>query len=661
MKKIALSLILTAAMLATMMPFGAIAADSAEAVPYSDVYDIDFNSGVVSTGTKSPSADTMLAWVSGEGYTRGFSVANSVDGSSWSLVDNVPGKEAGDLALKVISTPSSNATDNYMSITTKGFNAAYPYHTSVNCGANGYVVFSFDFYSDFLTPVIMKVGRYNCVTESNSTLTEVNKQNYIDIDKNGVLKMFGTQVTTLDPAVYTNKWTNIKTVFTGWNTYRLYIDGEPVNGFRPIVYNDEANLFRNIQELRLYDIHVAGCTSTKYYDNFRYSVMKVSDTEVSHSDANVDKYISMADTAIYTKPDMTASELKAGLSSKYYGLDGTVKIVDSTGTEAADDAVLSQAAALKLTTDLGVNENFDIVTEVRTVEYPTEDIVINEDYSIGGNWTYYKNYYTGRGYKPEKVIGIGGKAEDDEALKIGLETYIEATEESTESSASRSYLDFYIPDDATTAYNEANAPVTLFYSLYTHHEGDAGNDLTGRFGNTNGTNYAGNSVYLRDGWNRFALQLYPNSTEYNFYMNGVKASSGNLSTTLDNVDSKRFRFVLDSDTPGTYYALDDVAATFGIYDPEFELSFTNAQGTAEVYAEAVSNNGLTADLMNGLLVIAEYAYDGKLVNIELASGTPSMTASLECSLTNVEDMTKVKAFFWNKNTLYPYQSKNTLD
>ena len=358
---------------------------------------------------------------------------------------------------------------------------------------------------------------------------------------------------------------------------------------------------------------------------------------------------------------MTAGALKVGLGAKYYGLDGALKVADASGNELADDTALSAAATLKLTTELGVNENYDIVTAVRTVEYPTEDIVINEDYSIGGNWTYYKNYYTARGYKPEKVTGIGGKADTDEALKIGLETYIEATEESTESSASRSYLDFYIPDDATTAYNEANAPVTLFYSLYTHHEGDTGNDLTGRFGNTSGTNYAGNSEYLRDGWNRFAIQLYPNSTEYNFYMNGVKVSSGNLSTTLDNVDSKRFRFVLDSDTPGTYYALDDVAATFGIYDPEFELSFTNAQGTAEVYAEAVSNNGVSADLMNGILVVAEYDGEGKLVNLNLASGTPSMTDSLECSLTNVTDMSKVKAFFWNKNTLYPYQCKTTLD
>lgn len=661
MNKKILSLVITVAMLVSMVPFIALGADSTETVPYSDVYDIDFNSGVVSTGTKSPTADTMLAWVSGEGYTRGFSVANSVDGSSWSLVDNVPGKTAGDLALKVISTSSSNATTNYMSIRTKGFNADYPYDTSANCGADGYIVFSFDFYSDFLTPVKMAVGRYRCVTESSTTLTEVNKQNYIDIDKNGVLKMFGTQVTTLDPAVYTNKWINIKTVFTGWNTYRLYIDGEPVNDFSPIVYNDEANLFRNVQEFRLYDIHVAGFTSTKYYDNLRYTVMKTSDTAVAHSDANVDKYISSVDTAVYAKPDMTAGALKVGLGAKYYGLDGALKVADASGNELADDTALSAAATLKLTTELGVNENYDIVTAVRTVEYPTEDIVINEDYSIGGNWTYYKNYYTARGYKPEKVTGIGGKADTDEALKIGLETYIEATEESTESSASRSYLDFYIPDDATTAYNEANAPVTLFYSLYTHHEGDTGNDLTGRFGNTSGTNYAGNSEYLRDGWNRFAIQLYPNSTEYNFYMNGVKVSSGNLSTTLDNVDSKRFRFVLDSDTPGTYYALDDVAATFGIYDPEFELSFTNAQGTAEVYAEAVSNNGVSADLMNGILVVAEYDGEGKLVNLNLASGTPSMTDSLECSLTNVTDMSKVKAFFWNKNTLYPYQCKTTLD
>lgn len=653
MKIKVLSVILSAVMLISAIPFAAMAEDSAQTVPYSDVYDIDFNSGVVSTGSKSPSADTMLAWVSGEGYTRGFSVANAVDGSSWSLVDNVPGKETGDLALKSISTSSSNATTNYMNITTKGFNADYPYHTSANCGADGYIVFSFDFYSDFLTPVKMAVGRYNCVTESSTTLTAINKQTFIDVDKNGVFKLFGTQVTILDPAVYTNKWVNIKTVFTGWNTCRLYIDGEPVNDFESIVYNDEANLFRNIQELRLYDIHVAGFTSTKYYDNFRYSIMKTSDTAVSHSDTNTDKYISSVDTAVYAKPDMTAGALKTGFSAKYYGLDCVLNVVDASGSDVADDTALSEVAALKLTTDLGVNENYDIVTDVRTVQYPTEDITIAEDYSISGDWKYYKNYYTGRGYKPEKVTGLGGKAEDDEALKVGLETYIEATEESTESSASRSYLDFYIPDDEATAYNESNAPVTLFYSLYTHHEGDTGNDLTGRFGNSGSTIYANNNVYLRDGWNRFAVQLYPNSTEYNMYVNGVKAESGNLSYSIDGTESKRFRFVLDSKTAGTYYALDDIAATFGVYEPGFDVIITPEADTA-VYAEAVSNNGMNADLMNGLLVIAEYDADGKIADINLVSGTPTIADSLECSLTGISDISKVKVFFWNKNTLYPY-------
>ena len=658
MKTKVLSVVLVLTMLISAIPFAVMADDAAQAVPYSDVYDIDFNSGVVSSGTKSPSADTMLAWVSGEGYTRGFSVANSVDGSSWSLVDNVPGKEAGDLAMKVISTSSVDKTDNYMSIRTKGFNAAYPYDTSANCGADGYIAFSFDFYSDFLTPIKMAVGRYRCVTASNSSLTEVNKQSFIDIDKEGKLKMFGTQVTTLDPAVYTNRWTKLTTVFTGNNTWRLYIDGEPVNDFTSIVYNDKANLFRNIQELRLYDMHVAGFASTKYYDNLRYTIMKTSDSSIAHSDEAIDKYISSVDTAVYAKADMTAGELKSGLSAKYYGLSGNLTVADASGNAVADDAALSEASALKITTDLGVNENYDIVTDVRTVQYPTEDITIAEDYSISGNWKYYKNYYTGRGYKPEKVSGLGGKAEDDESLKVGLETYIEATEDSTESSSSRSYLDFYIPDDEATAYNEANAPVTLFYSLYTHHEGDAGNDLTGRFGNSGSTIYANNDVYLRDGWNRLAVQLYPNSTEYKLYINSVLADSGNLSYSIDDTESKRFRFVLDSRTEGTYYALDDIAATFGVYEPGFDVNVTSEEAVVNV--EAVSNNGLNADLMNGLLVVAEYDNDGKIVNINLVPGEPSIASTLECTLDGISDMSKVKVFFWNKTTLYPYNDIITI-
>lgn len=658
MKTKVLSVVLVLTMLISAIPFAVMADDVAQAVPYSDVYDIDFNSGVVSSGTMSPSADTMLAWVSGEGYTRGFSINKPVDGSSWSLVDNVPGKEAGDLAMKVITASNSNATDNYMSIRTKLFNAAYPYDTSANCGADGYIAFSFDFYSDFLTPIKMAVGRYRCVTASNSSLTEVNKQSFIDIDKEGKLKMFGTQVTTLDPAVYTNRWTKLTTVFTGNNTWRLYIDGEPVNDFTSIVYNDKANLFRNIQELRLYDMHVAGFASTKYYDNLRYTIMKTSDSSIAHSDEAIDKYISSVDTAVYAKADMTAGELKSGLSAKYYGLSGNLTVADASGNAVADDAALSEASALKITTDLGVNENYDIVTDVRTVQYPTEDITIAEDYSISGDWKYYKNYYTGRGYKPEKVSGLGGKAEDDESLKVGLETYIEATEDSTESSSSRSYLDFYIPDDEATAYNEANAPVTLFYSLYTHHEGDAGNDLTGRFGNAGSTIYANNSVYLRDGWNRLAVQLYPNSTEYKLYINSVLADSGNLSYSIDDTESKRFRFVLDSRTEGTYYALDDIAATFGVYEPGFDVNVTSEEAVVNV--EAVSNNGLNADLMNGLLVVAEYDNDGKIVNINLVPGEPSIASSLECTLDGISDMSKVKVFFWNKTTFYPYNDIITI-
>lgn len=652
MKKL-LSLVLTIVMIASMLPYAVLAEESVS-VPYSDVYDIDFNSGVVSSGTKNPSADTMLAWVSGEGYTRGFSVANAVDGSSWSLADNVPGKDAGDLAMRVISTSSSNATTNYMSMTTKGFNTAYPYHTSVNCGADGYVVFSFDFYSDFLTPLKVAVGRYRCVTASSETLTEVNKQNFIDIDKDGIVKMFGAQVTTLNPEIYTNRWTKLTVIFTGKNTYRLYVDGKPAHNFTKIVYNNEANLFRSIQEFRLYDIHNAGFTSTKYYDNFRYSVMKTSDTSVVHSDADVNKYISNADTAVFATPDMTAGEFKEGFAPKYYGLDGTVEITNANGEKLSDEAVLSEASELTIKTDLGINEIYDVVTTVKKVEYPVEDITINEDFSVNGNWKYYKNYYTGRGYKPEKVMGLGGKAEDDESFKVGLETFIEQTEESTDYTAARSYLDFYIPDDKATVYNEANAPVTLFYSLYTHHEGDKGNDLTGRYGNSGGTIYANNESYLRDGWNRFAIQLYPGSNEYKLYVNGVNTSGGELSYSIDETDSKRFRFVLDSDTPGTYYAIDDIAAVFGVYEPGFDINISKDEEAKEATANVTSNNGINADLMNGLLVVAEYDENGQIVNINLVSGNPSMTDNLECSVTGVTDLSKVRVFFWNKNTLRPY-------
>ncbi len=365
MKNKILSMLLSVTMLSSM----AVATVNAGEAEVKDVYNITFNKGTISSGTKSPSADTMLAWVSGEGYTRGFAVSNSLEGTSWSLqADPAPAAdEADDKAIKVISTSSSNATNNYIGITTKSFNTSYKNVTDFLCGANGYTEFSFDFYSDFRTNLRLEIGRFlnqsGAEVDANRDLLHIYPAGNIILEKNEVAKIDATE--------YTNTWHNIKFVFKADNTYRAFLDNKPLIDWTKLTFADGVSI-GGVRDFRIYNICVGGQTSTKYYDNLRYSF---SDSAYPEPAA---EFTTSVGDAIVSGEDVTDGSEATGFvatvtntgdaEGSFEKINWAVTSGGVTGTTAVD-ATVTLAVDASMTCGLIVNNLFDAgATATVTVE-----------------------------------------------------------------------------------------------------------------------------------------------------------------------------------------------------------------------------------------------------------------------------------------------------
>lgn len=658
MNKKIFSVLISASMLAAALPV-AVTATEAE---YSDVYNITFDKGVTSSGSKSPSADTMLAWVSDEGYTRGFGISSTKpDGTSWSLQNDVCPEGDSDKALKVISSSSSNAKDNYMGITTANFNSNFNSADKISCGKDGYTVVSFDFYTDFRTNIRLSAGRFWCdkaqaegETETES-LEEINTAtNLMYVETDGDITLQGATVKTLDKDAYANTWHNVKLVFRADNTYSAYLDGEPLIDDTTLNYG-EGYSFRGIRDLRLYNINVGGQTSTKYYDNLRYSVVtNAPQTTLVHSENNINRNFALSDGFIFVNPELSVADFTDGLTAKYMSVTADAVLLDSEGTALTTDAKLKNATVLKITNALGLSEKYKVVSDTSSVTDDPSVLTVAENGKIStvskGKfwWEYSSDYYNKRGYKAELVDAFGGKATGDTSLKLTLETL-------TDESKSAAFLDIYPQNADDTAYTEYKAPVTFSYSLYLGMDDIEGNSLQGRYNN---------AVYVTKGfvtnsWNRYAITVYPNSNEYKFYINGKLSGQGELTESIATAEKNRFRFRFQSATVGSYIVIDDIQAVYGVYNPAVDVE-VNAVG-ADVSAKAVTASGNNADFVNTMLVLAEYDNDGNLAKVDLASGAPSSAEAVECSLTNVTDTTKVKAFLWEKTTLNPIKGVSYVD
>ena len=643
MKNKILSMLLSVTMLSSM---AVMSVNADETTSVNDVYNITFNNGTVSEPTSNPDGDTMLAWVSGEGYTRGFSLSGTKSaGTSWSLqADPAPAAdETDDKAIKVISTPSANTTNLYMSINTAGFNSSYNDKAKIVCGENGYTEIAFDFYSDFRTNIRLSAGRF-----WDQSGNEINANtNLLYIYPNGKILLQGAEVKTVDVEEYKNTWHNIKFVFKADNTYRAFLDDEPLIDWTTLSF-DEGVLIGGIKELRLYNICTAGETSTKYYDNLRYSFSTSPYTEpteeptsppipLTHSDNSVNRNFAVSEGYLFVDPNMTVEAFKAGLNK-------TGDVLDAQGIALADDAAMATAASFKVT---DAEEEYAVVPTINSVQNDTGSIEVAENSAINCEWVYSSDYYNKRGYKAEIVDAFEGKESGDKSLKITLETL-------TDASSSAAFLDFYPADEEATAYTETSAPITYAYSIYTHQEGEGGNSLQARL---DGSTYA-NGVFETDSWNRYAVTVYPNSKEYKFYINGVLAGEGELNASLPETEKKRFRFRFQTATAGNYFVIDDVETIYGVYEPECDVVLT--ENGADLTATAVTSSNNNADFVNTMLVIAEYDENGVLINKTVDKGTAT-PSEVSATLSNVQDKTMVKVFFWRMSDIKPIKEVKTFD
>jgi len=658
MNKKIFSVLISASILAAALPVSVTATEA----EYNDVYNITFDKGIISSGTKSPSADVMLGWVSGEGYTRGFGLSsNKPDGTSWSLQNDVYPEGDSDKALKVISSSSSNVSDNYMGITTANFNSNFNSNEKISCGKDGYAVVSFDFYTDFRTNIRLSAGRFWCdkaqaegETETES-LEEINTAtNLMYVETDGDITLQGAKVKTLDKEVYEKSWHNVKLVFRADNTYCAYLDGEPLIDDTTLNYGDGYS-FRGIRDLRLYNINVGGQTSTKYYDNLRYSVVtNAPHTTLVHSNNDINRNFALSDGFVFVNPELSVADFMDGLTAKHMSVTADAVLLDSEGTALQTDANFKDAAVLKITNALGLSEEYKVVADISSVTDDPDVLTVAENGGISTSnkgkfwWSYSSDYYNKRGYKAELVDAFGGKATGDTSLKLTLENV-------TDESKSAAFLDIYPQNADDTAYTEYKAPVTFSYSLYLGMDDIEGNSLQGRYNN---------AVYITRGfvsnsWNRYAITLYPNSNEYKFYINGKLSGQGELTESIATAEKNRFRFRFQSATVGSYIVIDDVQAVYGVYNPAIDVEL-DAVG-ADVSAKAVTASGNNADFVNTMLILAEYDDEGNLAKIDLASGAPSSVETVECTLTNVTDTTKVKAFLWEKSTLNPIKESSVFD
>lgn len=235
-----------------------------------EVYNIDFNNASTKT-TNSSNEAIMSSWLP-EGYTRMLFITkgSGTDDFLYGATDRLD--DEGNKALKV-STPStltSDVSNNYLDIRTAGMNPDFPDTESTSTGDNGYVEFSFDFCTDLNSNIRLTVGRYWC-SDSEGNLSEVNKQDFMYLNTNGALKLFGNTIKTFDVDEIKNSWHNIKVMLTSDNKYQVFFDGEAVNELSDVNYGSGLS-FRSIREFRLYNVGAPGVASEKYYDNFKYVV-----------------------------------------------------------------------------------------------------------------------------------------------------------------------------------------------------------------------------------------------------------------------------------------------------------------------------------------------------------------------------------------------------
>lgn len=575
-----------------------------------DIFYLDFNNAPADSGSRSPSADTMQSWMP-NGYTRGISISGSAANLIWGISNSAPDQETHRNVLRVSSNAAAETvSNNYMIFTFKNFQSKYNTPAALSCEADGYADYSFDFYTDGETPIQLQLRWciYEYTKVDGSTVTdwlEPASRPFINISKNGTLDIFNgrTGAFKSEGLVSNNTWHNLRVIITADSKYEVVLDGNIISPLKELDLPPKDTTagsdfkLRGIDYIWLYNLSEKDSPSTKYYDNFRYSVGKLSPV-LAHTNEKIAKYFAGNDglsvPTVYAKPDTTVADFMNGLTAAYPGgktVTCTLKDESGDDIEAASGAVMADAATLQMEVSGGNTYEAKVITDAETTE--VLDNGLPGAYGIGfGQWI-----YTGQngqdGYYAQSVPGLGGKDKEDNSVQI--------SSAACEAEQGTNYFDLYLNGQATDRAAKGASPITLAFSLYTNRESNPVSlQLVGAPGfSANETLNFGTDSAPSERWNRYAVSLYPNSNRYICYINGEKTNEGELSTVTAGLYNK-IRFVFKADGESDFYALDNVSLTAGAYEyAQKDIALTtesevfqadNEAGTLKVLSDAAVEN-----------------------------------------------------------------------
>lgn len=285
MKKYIIVTVISAIIIQSLALFGAFAGN----LNGNNVFTLDFN-GASALGPVTGENDAVTnTWLS-EAYNQNcinFYFEPGVT-EEFSIESGLFGKNASDKALRIKGYDGNNNTR--MGISPWGVNPAYNNAASIDCGANGSFVFSFDFAtSNLLSPAQIASARTIEFVRGILTERQTYGQGLFSLKADGSIQIFNDVITAdeikaaIGKNITENEWYTIKIVFNASNQMGLLINGKVVRQMATLTNASATSSLRALGvELRFYANLGKDASLTeeqaklesKYFDNISYEVLK---------------------------------------------------------------------------------------------------------------------------------------------------------------------------------------------------------------------------------------------------------------------------------------------------------------------------------------------------------------------------------------------------
>ena len=255
MKKYIIVTVISAIIIQSLALFGAFAGN----LNGNNVFTLDFN-GASALGPVTGENDAVTnTWLS-EAYNQNcinFYFEPGVT-EEFSIESGLFGKNASDKALRIKGYDGNNNTR--MGISPWGVNPAYNNAASIDCGANGSFVFSFDFAtSNLLSPAQIASARTIEFVRGILTERQTYGQGLFSLKADGSIQIFNDVITAdeikaaIGKNITENEWYTIKIVFNASNQMGLLINGKVVRQMATLTNASATSSLRALGvELRFY-------------------------------------------------------------------------------------------------------------------------------------------------------------------------------------------------------------------------------------------------------------------------------------------------------------------------------------------------------------------------------------------------------------------------